>query len=467
MTSHPAAMAAPLRQVSAGTAPDLTALSKRLAGKDRLLALLERGRLQQIEGRPAASLADFTAAAEWLQQHDEAALVTVRGAGRQAGAMLVNDATLPYAGDGYERVFLHTFQALNYLAAGQLDGAGVEIRLANEEQERARARHEAAISRARREAADSGAGFVESRPEAVQALAKAEAAVGAVTSSFQNAYTFCLSAAVYEMLGQPNDAYIDYKRALEIHPGNRVVQRQLLRLARQLGMGEDLERFRLQFQAEPAAPPAGQGEVAVFYEEGFVPPKVELKFPIPVPDTKLSGFTAAAVPMYAPPCGQPAPLAVARADGERLGETEPVCDVRALAVKALKERLPVILTRQAVRTTLKGLAAHQTHQQVLKSGEGQENEGLATLATLGVSALSYVTENADLRSWLSLPAFTQVLRAPLPAGECRLRLCAAGGGAAAEIGVPIRENRLTLLHVIRAGNRLTCTIIPPAGTAPP
>jgi hypothetical protein len=79
-----------------------------------------------------------------------------------------------------------------------------------------------------------------------------------------------------------------------------------------------------------------------------------------------------------------------------LGTTETLCDVRALAVKALKEKAPIIAARQLIRALAKGASNHAAKKQ------------FGDLGILGMNVLNYATEQADLRSWLTLPANAQV-----------------------------------------------------------
>jgi len=42
-----------------------------------------------------------------------------------------NENAIPYRGDTYERIFVHSFQALNFLGERNPEAAGVEVRRAN------------------------------------------------------------------------------------------------------------------------------------------------------------------------------------------------------------------------------------------------------------------------------------------------------------------------------------------------
>ena len=66
---------------------------------------------------------------------EEKAVIRASDIGAQTASFLANDNTIPYKGDGYEKVFMYQFQAFNYLAKKDIEGAGVEVRRANREQE--------------------------------------------------------------------------------------------------------------------------------------------------------------------------------------------------------------------------------------------------------------------------------------------------------------------------------------------
>jgi hypothetical protein len=84
--------------------------------------------------------------------------------------------------------------------------------------------------------------------------------------------------------------------------------------------------------------------------------------------------------------------------------------VRALAVKALKEKATVIAMRQIVRAVAKGVTVTTA------------KNNLGELGGLAANIWNIVSESADLRSWLTLPANAQILRATLPSGRQKLEL---------------------------------------------
>jgi hypothetical protein len=265
---------------------------------------------------------------------------------------------------------------------------------------------------------------------------------GKVKNSFQNAYTFYISGFIYELLRQPNDAYIDYKKALEIYPENKYLQKDVLRLAAKLDMREELQELGQRFPREDSRfidkDGAGTGELLVLFEDGFVPQKHEIKIPLPA---GKAGIVSIAFPIYQENWSPHVPLRILN-NSEFIGSTEPICDVRALAVKALKEKVPVIATRQIIRAIAKGASAVEAKKQ------------MGDLGQFVTIVWNFVSENADLRSWLTLPANAQILRTSLPAGSYSLSLQHPMVGAATHADVEINVNGKTVLHVVRTGRQV-------------
>jgi len=410
---------------------------------DLILYNMERGRLAQLLGNVDASMLDFTASMAKIKENDEKALISAADIGANVAATATNDNAIPYDAAGYERVMLHHYQALNYLNKKDLEGAGVEIRRANAEQEEALKRHAKELDESQNKAQEAQEAQPDNQSgttELESNYAQLDELAGKVKNSFQNAYTFYLSAFLYEMLQQPNDAYIDYKRALEIYPENSFLQKDTIRLAAKLKMREELTALKARFNVDASAIPATDGDLLVLFEDGFAPQKQEVKFTIPVPAV---GLVSAAFPIYNEKWSPTEPLPIDK-DGEPLALTEPLCDFRALSVKALKEQAPAIITRQVVRVVAKSLAA-----KAIKDNAGDGVAGLLTKIT--VNAYNYFSENADLRSWITLPANAQILRTTLPAGNHKLTLKQNGSLQTTTVDLNVAPGSRTILYVARAG----------------
>lgn len=409
------------------------------SGADGILYNMEYGRYALIFNKLDQSRSGFEQAISRIEMNDQKAVVSASDVGATAAAVAVNDNAIPYAGDGYERVMLHHYQALGYLKKKDLEGAGVEIRRANAEQESALAAYQKEVEQAQVEARKKKV-----NPNAFNAqYAQLDEVAGRVKNSFQNAYTFYLSGMVYELNGQPNDAYIDYKKALEIFPQNRVLQRDVLRLAKSLSMTEDYHALKQRFSQVKEAPALanGQGEVVILFEEGIAPMKKELKLPLPIPSV---GIITAAMPIYQERALPITPLRLT-VQGQPLALTEPICDIKALAVKALKEKVPMIATRQLARIVTKAVT------------QKLAQEKMGDLGGLAAMVYNIASENADLRSWLTLPSNAQVSRITLPAGTHTLGFDRIGTNVAGTLPVEVLPGGKTVVHVVAIGPQLYTT----------
>jgi len=440
---------APLQQQLSCPSPSVDLLSsfkRERRGSDKILYNLEHGRAAQLFGQTAISRNDFSVAIAAIRSHEERALVSASHIGASLASFATNDNALPYVGEGYERVLLHHYQALNYLLEADLTGAGVEFRWANAEQQQALNRHAKELERAEKEAQSKGVGNPAENNEFQRRYAQLDEVAGRLKNSFQNAYSFYLSGVVYELQGEENDAYIDYKKALEIYPENSYVQRDVMRLARKLRMDDDLtalaKRFPALYNATAVAEKKDGGELILLYEENFVPSREEIKIPFFVP----GGLVTLAFPYYRGPWRDYSPLEVITGN-VAAGQTELLCDVRGLVVKSLQEKMPVLLARQLVRAVSKVLAQRAAKEKLGPFGE------------LGMMVYSVVSENADLRSWLTLPENVQILRINLPVGEQRLRLQSPHSALGTEIAVDVKSGGKTIVYAVKTGNQFhTATV---------
>jgi len=90
--------------------------------RDKILFLMERGSLHQLEADYPRSISDLNDANALLRQMDT--LSVTRG----AGSLVANDNVLNFYGYPFERTYLHVINALNYLVVNDWQGAGVEGR---------------------------------------------------------------------------------------------------------------------------------------------------------------------------------------------------------------------------------------------------------------------------------------------------------------------------------------------------
>ena len=346
---------------------------------------------------------------------------------KEAGSLVTSDKLRPYSGTRYERLLSHYYRALNYVYLNQLDGALVECRRAT-----------ALINyfKGEDEKYDFfGAGFLAH-----------------------------LSGVLFEATGEWNDAYISYKQAAEYYQNAlektgvempEDIGHSLVRLARKLGFVDELERYEEQY-GKFSPRPENTGELILFYESGYIPPKGEdaLTFPIlktdDVDDEKfvptlmgregrvykevqLAYLLRVAIPKI--DSHRPLLSGIEVAAGEVKATGVLVEDVENIAIETFNAQRPIILLRTLLRAVGKYLLYRQANK---------ENEALGLLVNLAGA----VTEQADKRSWQTLPNQIFMVRMPLPAGTHTLNLSFLGkngrvGGRDSVPAIKINPNRIT------------------------
>lgn len=418
-------------------------------GKDRVLVLLERGLLHHYNGDFDASNAVFQEAEDLIDE------LYTKSISTEVAALVTNDLLKPYDGAEFERVMVHVYRALNYIALDQPDGALVEAR-------------------------------------------KANLALDLYTQDLENPaygddpFVEYVTGLLYEWNGEWNDAFVSYQRAIDAYaaaheqggpPVPRSLASSALGAARKLGFIDEMEALGERFsEASPPSLGVGEGEAIILVETGFVPQLVEARADVPILESddvgkdrvfhvagtayhrighhydkrkvKLKYILSIAYPVFAaePPAFGSVAL-VQATETQDLASTDAPSDEPAVTLSSPREleivsdlafnahenfedREPSILVRTIARALLKYIAKKQA-----------EDAGGGALG-LAVDIFGSLTERADTRSWRSLPRDIHLLRVPLPAGTQDLVFRARGPrGEARETvtlrGVHVREGETT------------------------
>lgn len=417
--------------------------------RDRVLLNMELGTIYHTMGHFEKSNDSFLQAVQLVREYEARAMVSLRDVGAFGGAVLINDKARPYRGAPYERVLLHTYLAMNFLLQRKLLDARVEILQAYERQKRAREEHDLELRRMAEASEEKGiesdelAGTIRGHYADQQQILEREENI------YQNAFTYYLSVLVYELNEEYDDAYIDAKTVYALNPDFSPVHTDLLRLSRRLGLEQDYRRWRRAFGQEVAGGlPEGHGEVVLLVQSGMAPLKEQIKIPVPVPVRGDISFVTVSIPKFRAQPGR-IPRASLHTGDRLLLETCPLMDVRAAAVQHLWDQAPAIAIRQILRASGRYAAIYYARE---KGGDL-----LALLVAIG----GYALEQADLRSWATLPKAFQVGRAHLPAGQYAFRIgCSeTGAGSVALERVPVRAGGMTFIVLRCVGNRGTASAV--------
>ncbi len=432
----------------------------------KLPFLFERGLVAHYADRLQASNAALSRAADISED------LYTRSVSKEALSLLTNDLLRPYPGTRFERLLCHYYQALNYAYLEHLDGALVECRKATN-----------LINYYKGE--DENYDF------------------------FAAPFLAYLSGIFYEASGEWNDAFISYRQA-ETYYRNAAKQTgvkvpsdvgtSLVRMARKLGFTEEAERYHSQYgESQPTS--ADAGELVLFYETGYVPPKYEktLTFPILKIDTEnfdaflednienettaesfvnhllkfqgraykkveLEYLLHVAMPAIASKRPQRAGITVQIGTHQQHGIL--IADIEKMAIETFNRQRPTILFRTVTRAVLKYLAYRVAKAKIEKDAEEKKKELeseaeknkvdaetrlYTSLAKLTSAVYTLATEHADTRSWKTLPNRIFIVRIPLPEGTHDVTLSfldANGGnkGTRTLENVEIRADRITFLN---------------------
>jgi len=335
--------------------------------KDRLLFALDRGVIAHTEGRLEESNTAFAEAEAILEE------LLTKDASDIAASFIVNDYQLEYKGEDFEKVLVHPFKALNYLSLGEPGEALVECRALNDR------------------------------------LVEIQQKYETKSVYSEDAFARYLSGVIYESEGDKNGALVDYRlaaRAFEKYerdygtPFPESLRRSLLRLSEAQGLDHLVREFQERWpEAEwmPYRDRKEQGEFVLVLENGPAPVKEGERFDVVVDDEIYS----IAFPVYR---ALPAEAAygVLRV-GEREERTELMEDVSAIAGKDLKDRYHRVVAKGLTRAVVKHLEVKKVKEQ---------NVWLGRI----LNVVNSLNEQADLRSWETLPANFQMVRLVVPPG---------------------------------------------------
>ena len=281
---------------------------------------------------------------------------------KETAAFLLNDYTVPYAGEDFEKALINLFSAINYLKLGQFDDSLVEVR----------------------------------RLDSVLTMLNDK--YSKKNNYKEDAFGRFLSGIIYEADSKLDDAYIDYYKALHTFqdyedkygtPMPSIFVENLARVAGAVGRTDEIQSFIDGYGSTGWSEHDGtgnQGRIVFIHFNGTAPVKRSTEIFIPSRD----GPIALAFPRYEvtqPYCRNS--RVIAESDSERISsDTELVEDINQIALKNLEDRRG--------RITLKMIARVAAKQIAINKVENKTTREILNIANLFV-------ERADTRSWRTLP----------------------------------------------------------------
>lgn len=413
------------RSLSAGqpnrAAELLQSAQQAYGSKDRLLYLLEEGMVLHLAGRYVESNRVLEEAHLMVE---EFYTTRIRD---EAAALLVNEARKPYEGAPHEHVLMNVIKAFNFLLLGQWSEALVEAR---------RIDHRLNVLTDR---------------------------VGGRNDYHEDPFARYVVGLLYDIAGDFNNAYVGYRKAETVYQAASdwsnvslpdMLTRDLIRTARRLGLHDEAERYRERYANVDSPTPAAAGptdsnraQVLVIGYHGYGPKKEDMFVDVPISLDALTlvALTRAgigrstrgtrggeallygihgriariALPQFSP---QPSPgltntITLDNDTTKVINRSERVYDVQAVAEKTLADEYNTLVLRAAARSAMKMAAAEGMGFGARAVAGGKNQDIIGLLVTIIARVFALATEEADIRTWRTLPREIHLTRFWVDPGE--------------------------------------------------
>ena len=381
-------------------------------GSKDLLYYLELGMMQRWVDRYPDSQKAWMSANETVQAWEQTAKTDPSKLLPGAASYVINDKMRPYEGHDYEKVMLLTYIALNYLAMGDYDNARVAIKQTHELEAVIADLRAKELAKVQQDAQKKGSrtNFKELNGYPVQTIDNPQ--VNALKNSYQSALSHYLAGFVYESLGEPSLAAPGYRLANELQPNQPLLEEALRGLDQRIG-----------------APDDGKTDVLFVIGSGTAPALQSRQFPLPIPVNQTLVLVPISFPVMVPTSTPflPGQLTV---NGTETLTVAPITSIDLMARRALKDDMPGIMLRGAIRSAAKAATQYALAHQAQK-----QNNSLLGLAALALMIGSVATESADERTWRTLPSEIGIARGRLSPGTHSFTLQTPGGPRSIQVNV--------------------------------
>jgi hypothetical protein len=398
---------------------------KEKATKDALIWRLEQATALRATGQYKESNDAFDQAEQKVNTFEEQAKVKV---GREAGALLSNQANLPYDGRTYDKVMLNTYKALNYLQLGDQEKARVELNRTYQRQQDAVEQNKKRI-----EAVEEAA--AKEKDKAAMDKARNDTKF---KGALETQYAALDQLKAYADYVNPFSVFMDGLFFLYQATGGSDLERSRKSLERVLGFAgeskyikEDLEQVEAVTAAKPVEP-----TTYVIFETGGAPVRDQIRIDIPIIVAKVS-YVGAAFPKIKFRDNHVTGLKVS--GGGAAEQTVSIASMDSVVGHDFKNELPMIITKTMAATVAKAIAAYAANE---AASQADSTLGLfMKIATAGYQAAVNI---ADLRTWTTLPKEFQYCRIPTPADR---KITVAGVNSSHSAEVTVDEGKVNVIFV--------------------
>jgi len=394
--------------------------------KDAIIWRLEQAAILRANGQYDDSNKAFDLAQEKIDQYEQDAKVNVV---REAGALMSNQAELPYQGRAYDGIMLNTYKALNYLALGEPDKARPEIIRAYQRQQDAVEENKQLIEKVQDQAnSDSNSKAItaaENDPK-FQALmqdanySKLDSLKG--YADYVNPFTVYLDGLFFMTnsadASDLDRAHTSFERVNAFIGDNDYIKQDLATVNDLIG-------------GKPLSP-----TTYVIFETGCAPVRDQVRIDIPIIVSRVS-YVGAAFPTLKIQGNYISGLTVT-ANGVS-SPTTLLSSMDGVIGLDFKNELPIIITKTIAATAAKAIAAY-----AVNNAMQQQDAMVGLFSQIATAAYQAAVNVADERTWTTLPKEFQFCRIPTPPDR-KIDLVSAGG--LQTIPVTIADGTVNIVYV--------------------
>lgn len=400
--------------------------NKQADGINRVLYNLNLGTTAYLNGDYRKSIEQFKTADLYNEDY-------AKQLGYEALALVSNPMVKPYRLEYFESVMIHYYQALNFIALNDFEGALVECRRVNLQLQRINDQFKNHANKYARDA-----------------------------------FAHNLMGIVYEASGDYNNAFIAYRNAIEVYENDYKalygldvplqLKKDVIRSAALTGFADQVDFFERKFNLKYEPLPADHGQLVCFWMNGLGPVKSEWSI-----NFVNTGYNNGWITLANEETGMSFPFFIGNKSSD---EKHALANLRALRIafpkyserrlkyshallKAADQTIGLELAQNINAIAFQSLSDRMWREMgnsLLRLATKKALEELASSRNkdLGavISLVNAFTEKADTRNWQSLPYAISYGRLSLPEGEHEVAILPNGNvDHAVEQSVSIRKGK--------------------------
>ncbi len=393
---------------------------KEYGEKNALLYWMDKGAVLHYAGRYEESISALTRAEKLAEE------LYTKSISEEASTFLTSDNARSYAGEDFEKIFINVFLSLNYLMIGKYEDALVEARKVDHK------------------------------------LKTLQVDYGGKNVYKEDAFMRYLTGLLYESQYEFNDAFVSYRKSIDEYNTNKKIYtfdiptdllNRSLKVAKKLGFKEEFEeinnKYKLNLNYKDVKYETDKGEVIIFFYNGFAPYKIDHYIEVTfgegwayVGSIQVEGDAqkdvqkarqiargiasdeqfVVAFPKFVPSENKVAYAVVDFYDQKQnkilSQKSYLVEDIETIAIKNLEDRIAKIRIKAIARAAIKYALSRAVSEKLTEKSD----ELSKWLVKKALQTAATSTEQADKRSWRTLPREIQLITSTLTPGSYKIEI---------------------------------------------